>query len=274
MSEPGIILIEACGSAHYWGRVAQSYGHKVRMLPAQYVAPYRRRGKSDRIDTDALLEAHRCDGITEVPVRTVDQQQIQLRVEAQSSDAGVIQPLVINLLGEVPFAQLIASYTQRQQITIDDAACWQMVAADESDAKFNFPGQGIWQMNAQFEQGKDNWAYPRLTLGQTIDQKQMQGLIIEVKSSNTSAVRLFLWEHTNGQQMESIGYLTASNLIPDDGQWHAVYIPFSSLSLSGANGLDHNGKLDLKQVQRISIGLNGKPGHAQLHVRQLWLVGK
>jgi transposase len=47
------------------------------MLPAQYVAPYRRRGKSDRIDTDALLEAHRCDGITEVPVRSVDQQQIQ-----------------------------------------------------------------------------------------------------------------------------------------------------------------------------------------------------
>ncbi len=77
LSEPGIVLIEACGSAHYWGRVAQSHGHKVRMLPAQYVAPYRRRGKSDRIDTDALLEAHRCDGITEVPVRTVDQQQIQ-----------------------------------------------------------------------------------------------------------------------------------------------------------------------------------------------------
>lgn len=77
LSEPGIVLIEACGSAHYWGRVAQMHGHKVRMIPAQYVAPYRRRGKSDRIDTDALLEAHRCAGITEVPVRTVDKQQIQ-----------------------------------------------------------------------------------------------------------------------------------------------------------------------------------------------------
>jgi len=76
-TNPSTVLIEACGSAHYWGRVAQSHGHKVRMLPAQYVAPYRRRGKSDRIDTDALLEAHRCDGITEVPVRSVDQQQIQ-----------------------------------------------------------------------------------------------------------------------------------------------------------------------------------------------------
>ncbi|MCZ6733293.1 MAG: transposase [Gammaproteobacteria bacterium] len=46
-------------------------------MPAQYVKPYRRRNKSDRIDTEALLEAHRCQGIQPVPVRSVDQQQLQ-----------------------------------------------------------------------------------------------------------------------------------------------------------------------------------------------------
>lgn len=39
--------------------------------------PYRRRGKTDRIDTEALPEAHRFGGITAVTIRTVDQQQIQ-----------------------------------------------------------------------------------------------------------------------------------------------------------------------------------------------------
>jgi len=76
-SERYLVLMEACGSSHYWSRVAQQCGHEVKLLPAHYVSPYRRRGKTDRIDTDAILEAHRCSGIESVPVRTVESQQIQ-----------------------------------------------------------------------------------------------------------------------------------------------------------------------------------------------------
>ena len=74
---PSRVLLESCGTAHYWARQAQQGGHSVTIIPAQYVKPYRRRGKSDRIDTEALLEAHRCEGIMAVPVRSVEQQQIQ-----------------------------------------------------------------------------------------------------------------------------------------------------------------------------------------------------
>jgi len=74
---PALILLEACGSAHFWGRLAAGHGHEVKLLPAQYTAPYRRRGKTDRTDVDALLEAQRCNDIVPVPVRSVEQQQIQ-----------------------------------------------------------------------------------------------------------------------------------------------------------------------------------------------------
>ena len=74
---PALVLFEACGTAHFWGRTAQTLGHEVRLLPAQYTAPYRRRGKTDRTDTEALLEAHRCDDIKPVPVRSVEQQMLQ-----------------------------------------------------------------------------------------------------------------------------------------------------------------------------------------------------
>jgi len=30
------VLMEACGSSHDFGRVAQGFGHTVRLLPAQY----------------------------------------------------------------------------------------------------------------------------------------------------------------------------------------------------------------------------------------------
>ncbi len=74
---PGRVLMEACGSAHHWARTFASAGHEVALLPAHHVRPYRRRNKTDRNDCEALLEAHRCEGIDPVPVKSVDQQQIQ-----------------------------------------------------------------------------------------------------------------------------------------------------------------------------------------------------
>ena len=75
---PGtVVVMESCGTAHYWGRRCQARGATVRLLPAQYVRPYVRRNKTDRTDTEALLEAHRCGGIQSVPVKTVEQQTLQ-----------------------------------------------------------------------------------------------------------------------------------------------------------------------------------------------------
>lgn len=71
------IVMEACGGAHYWSRLAQASGHQVRLLPAQYVRPYRRRNKTDRADCAALLEAAKNSEILPVAVKTVDQQVIQ-----------------------------------------------------------------------------------------------------------------------------------------------------------------------------------------------------
>ena len=71
------IIMEACGTAHYWGRRCQARDLLVRLLPAQYVRPYVRRNKTDRTDTEALLEAARCGGMHRVPVKTVEQQTLQ-----------------------------------------------------------------------------------------------------------------------------------------------------------------------------------------------------
>ena len=33
--EPTLIAMEACYSSHYWGRLFESWGHEVKLLPAQ-----------------------------------------------------------------------------------------------------------------------------------------------------------------------------------------------------------------------------------------------
>ncbi|MDP9941338.1 transposase [Pseudomonas sp. 3400] len=56
-AEPVEWVMEACGTAHYWGRLAKSLGHRVKLLPPRYVRPYSRRNKTDRNDCNAILEA-------------------------------------------------------------------------------------------------------------------------------------------------------------------------------------------------------------------------
>jgi transposase len=73
---PSMVLMEACGSAHYWGRVFESQGHAVRLLPAHHVSRYRLGNKTDRADVDALLEAGRNERIFPVPVKSVAQQTL------------------------------------------------------------------------------------------------------------------------------------------------------------------------------------------------------
>jgi len=79
------VVMEACGTAHYWGRRCMARDLTVRLLPPQYVRPYVRRNKTDRSDAEGLLEANRCGGIHPVAVKTIEQQTLQAlhRVRAQ-----------------------------------------------------------------------------------------------------------------------------------------------------------------------------------------------
>jgi transposase len=71
-----VVLMEACGSAHHWGRELQQMGHEVRLLPPACTAKYRIGNKTDRTDADAMLEANRNEKILPVPVKTVPQQTL------------------------------------------------------------------------------------------------------------------------------------------------------------------------------------------------------
>lgn len=54
---PCIVAMEACATSHYWGRVAQGFGHEVRLIPPIYVKPFVKRQKNDAADAAAIAEA-------------------------------------------------------------------------------------------------------------------------------------------------------------------------------------------------------------------------
>jgi transposase len=69
--------MEACASAHYWGRQLQGLGHEVMLIPAQYVKAYVRGNKNDYNDALAISEAMSCPQMRRVGVKTPEQQDIQ-----------------------------------------------------------------------------------------------------------------------------------------------------------------------------------------------------
>ena len=72
---PARAVMEACGTAHDWGRLAQDHGREVTLLPPVYVRPFVRRNKTDRADAEALVDAVRAER-TSVPVKRVEQQAL------------------------------------------------------------------------------------------------------------------------------------------------------------------------------------------------------
>jgi transposase len=73
---PSTVVLEACGTAHYWGRHLRKLGHQVVLLPPNDVRPYVRRNKTDRADAKGLLEAYRNEAIHPVPVKEVSHQGV------------------------------------------------------------------------------------------------------------------------------------------------------------------------------------------------------
>jgi transposase len=71
------IAMEACYSSHYWGRLFESYGHKVLLIPAQHVKPFTRGNKTDANDAIAIIEASKRPNLRFVPTKSVHQQDIQ-----------------------------------------------------------------------------------------------------------------------------------------------------------------------------------------------------
>lgn len=74
--EAAEIVMEACGSAHHWGRELEAMGHRVLLLHPGDVARYRDGNKTDRADAKALLEAARNEDIDRVPLKSIDQQAL------------------------------------------------------------------------------------------------------------------------------------------------------------------------------------------------------
>ena len=74
---PCLIGIEACGGSHYWARKFREFGHEVKMMSPQFVKPYVKSNKNDAADAEACCEAVTRSNMRFVPIKEVEQHDIQ-----------------------------------------------------------------------------------------------------------------------------------------------------------------------------------------------------
>lgn len=75
---PGTIAMEACASAHHWGRRFEAMGFSVRLIHPRFVMPFVKGSRNDAVDAEAIHEAALRPTMRFVPVKTTEQQDLQM----------------------------------------------------------------------------------------------------------------------------------------------------------------------------------------------------
>ena len=116
---PGCLIgIEACATAHHWGRELSRLGHQVKLIPPSYVKAYVKRGKTDAADAEAICEAVSRPSMRFVPLKSTEQQSALMlhrsrdllvrqrtmlvnAVRGHFAEFGIIAPQGIRRIGEL-----------------------------------------------------------------------------------------------------------------------------------------------------------------------------
>ncbi len=80
---PCLVAMEACATAHYWGREIAAMGHAVRLIPPAYVKPFVKRHKNDAVDAEAIAEAALRPNMRAVAVKSAEQQSLAMLVKTR-----------------------------------------------------------------------------------------------------------------------------------------------------------------------------------------------
>ena len=97
-----LVGMEACGGAHYWARHLREQGHEVKLMAPQYVKPYVKTNKNDLRDAEDIAEAVTRHSMRFVPIKNVEQQDLQAFHRVRERLMGRAPPSPTKCVGSWP----------------------------------------------------------------------------------------------------------------------------------------------------------------------------
>ena len=175
-----------------------------------------------------------------------------------------VSPLALPVLLTATLETALPSYKARAAISLNAPAKWDKNITGDGKMEITTTPEGHWLLNVSFGAG-DPWVYPRQQMHPGFFTGKL-AVIIRARCMKPGSVKIIIWEKGGA------GYLTTFDIIPADGQWHTAILNFSDFALLYGTS-DADGKLDLDQVDRFSVGMNSNAKQNTLEVSDLYVVG-
>ena len=188
-----LIGIEACPSAHYWGRELAALGHTVRLMPPSYVKAYLKRSKNDANDAAAICEAVTRPSMRFVPIKTKEQQAALMLHRTR---------------------QLLV----RQRTMLSNALRGHLAELGIVSAKGR---NGIGQLLGVIADGVDSRVAPAIRAILDVLARQYSAVRVEIRSIDKSILALHRSCEASRrlEEIPGIGPIVATALVAEIGDW-------------------------------------------------------
>jgi hypothetical protein len=142
---PEVIAMEACASAHYWGRQFLAAGHRIRPINPHFVKPFVKGSKNDAVDAEAIYEAASRPTMRFVPVKSIAQQDLQSLHRARESVVCTRTALINHMRGLLGEYGVILPQGAWRFVGQAPGACHKAPSAswDKRPAPFQMPNYRI-----------------------------------------------------------------------------------------------------------------------------------
>jgi transposase len=145
------VVLEACGGSHHWGRRLAALGHRVRLLPPQYVKPFVKRGKNDRNDAAAISEAASRPSMASVPVKSATAQAEAMILSVRELLVRQRTQLINALRGHAAEFGVVAAQGAGNAAKVLERLAADPAVPEAARAMFALLGQQLAQLVAQLD---------------------------------------------------------------------------------------------------------------------------
>jgi transposase len=127
---PTEVVLEACGGSHHWARLLSGMGHRVKLIPPQYVKPFVKRGKNNRNDAEAIGEAASRPSMRFLPGKSAEQQAAAMPLSVRELLVRQLTQLINALRGDASeFGLVVPKGIKKADALLADVAATTTIPA-------------------------------------------------------------------------------------------------------------------------------------------------
>ena len=176
-----------------------------------------------------------------------------------------VSPLALPFTMPPSLEAVLQQYPRKEAVTLNNPALWAKNITGAGQMDISATAEGYWLLKVTFGAG-DRWVYPQQKMAPGLFTGK-KGIVLRARCSNPASPKVLIWE------ADGTGYFTNFSIIPADGQWHTALLDFTDFTLLYGN-TDENGRFDLDQVEKISIGMNSLANENSLEVSDCYIIGE